>query len=234
MTQQYPPQGCDGPWQPPRYDPELHRQRINQGKPPRQDPDRPSQDYEPPPQPQQGAQVYPQEPSYGGYQPVRPHHRKPSRIPLYGGIAALVLIVGGGAAYALAGGTSPKPLTCPQQYQQWKTGPADAIAKRTLGTETNALTSAAKSDDIPAMDSALKNLGTDAAQLERYPMPSCADPAGYWPQMLADLKAAGDNAGSTSGLAGFLTVMAPMEKAKLLEEKLQAELARTADVKTTS
>ena len=82
------------------------------------------------------------------------------------------------------------------------------------------------------MDAALAKLGNDAAQLEKYPMPACADPAGYWTQMLGDLKAAGDNAGATSGLGGLLTAMAPAEKVKPLETELQAELARTAGVKS--
>lgn len=206
MTEQYPPQGQ--PWQPQQYDPQLHRQRIG-GQPPQQ--------------------PYPQEPFYGEYQP-QPNRRKRSRAPLYA-VVALVAIAGG-TAYALTGGGSPaKPLTCKQQYQQWKTGPAGAIAKRTLTADDSALTSAANSDDIPAMNSALGKLGNDATQLGQYPMPPCADPAGYWPQMLAGLKAAGDNAGSTSGLGGLLTAMAPMEKVKALEVKLSAELARTADVK---
>ena len=76
-----------------------------------------------------------------------------------------------------------------------------------------------------------RSSGRDAGQLEQYPMPACADPAGYWTQMLADLKAAGDNAGATSGLGGLITAMAPAEKVKPLDTELSAELARTAGVK---
>ena len=219
------------PWQPQQYDPRQHQRRMARQQP------EPSQ--------QQGyGQPYPQgqpqqpglweQPSWqepGQYQPTQPHGRKRSRIPLYAGIAAVIVIAGGGAAYALAGRGSSKPLTCAQQYQAWKTGPADMLAKRTFGPDDTALTAAGNSDDIPAMDSALAKLGQDAGQLEQYPMPACADPAGYWTQMLADLKAAGDNAGATSGLGGLITAMAPAEKVKPLDADLSAELARTAGVK---
>lgn len=91
--------------------------------------------------------------------------------------------------------------------------------------------SAANAEDIPETDAALKAAGNDAAAPQAHPMPACADPAGYWPQMLTDLKAAGDNAGSAPGLGGLMTAMAPIENMKPLESKLSAELARTAGVK---
>lgn len=222
----------DQPWQPQQYDPRQHQRRMVRQQP------EPSQQQgygQPYPQGQPRQQPGPwEQPSWqepGQYQPPQPHGRKRSRIPLYAGIAAVIVIAGGGAAYALAGRGSSKPLTCAQQYQAWKTGPADILAKRTFGPDDTALTAAGNSDDIPAMDSALAKLGQDAGQLEQYPMPACADPAGYWTQMLADLKAAGDNAGATSGLGGLITAMAPAEKVKPLDTELSAELARTADVK---
>lgn len=220
------------PWQPQQYDPAAHHRRM-QGPP--QEPPWRQQGYgQQYPQGQARQQPGPWEQSWqepGQYQDPQPHRRKRSRIPLYAGIAAVIAFSGGGAAYALT--RSPaKPLTCAQQYKAWQGGPADALAKRTLGPDDKALTTAGNADDIPAMDSALGKLGGDASQLEAYPMPACADPAGYWTQMLADIKAAGDNASSTSGLGGLLTAMAPAEKVKPLEAELTAELARTAGVKT--
>jgi len=228
----------DQPWQPQQYDPAAHHRRM-QGPPQEQTQEQPwrqqgyGQQY-PQGQPQQ--QPGPWEQSSwqqpGQHQRPQPHRRKRSRIPLYAaGAAVVIALAGGGAAYALT--RSPaKPLTCAQQYKAWQGGPADALAKRTFGPDDKALTAAGNVDDIPAMDSALGKLGSDASQLEAYPMPACADPAGYWTQMLADIKAAGDNAGSTSGLGGLITAMAPAEKVKPLEAELSAELARTAGVKT--
>jgi hypothetical protein len=165
-------------------------------------------------------------PGYG-YEP-QPHRRRRSRAPLYAGIAAVIVIAGGGAAYALTGSSGPaKPLTCKQQYAAWKTGPARDLAQRTLGPDGKALQSAANSEDIPATVAALKTIGNDAIRLQQYPMPACADPAGYWTRMLADMKAAGDNAGSASGLGALVAAMAPMQQAQPLEAKLSAELKRT-------
>lgn len=229
--QQY-PQGQS--WQPPQYNPRQHQRRMVRQQPEPSQQQGYGQPY-PQSQPQQQADPW-EQPSWqepGQYQHPQPHGRKRSRILLYAGIAAVIVIAGGGAAYALIGRGSAKPLTCAQQYQAWKTGPADILAKRTFGPDATALTAAGNSDDIPAMDSALAKLGQDAGQLEQDPMPVCADPAGYWTQMLADLKAAGDNAGSTSGLGGLITAMAPAEKVKPRETELSAELARTAGVKTT-
>ena len=173
-----------------------------------------------------------------------PHRRKRSRGPLYAVVAGLIVIAGAGAAYALVshgtgsssaaglvshGTGSPsaaKPPACQQQYNAWKTGPARAQAKQLI-TDFNKVTAAASAEDITALTSALEAAGPDAAALEQYPMPACADPGGYWEQMLARIKAAGDNAGSASGLGGILLAEAPLKQVPGIEQKLSAELKRS-------
>jgi hypothetical protein len=59
----------------------------------------------------------------------------------------------------------------------------------------NGLQSAGKSDDINLMRGALRRAGILAHQLQAYPMPRCADPAGYWAQTVADIRADGDTPG---------------------------------------
>ncbi len=54
-------------------------------------------------------------------------------------------------------------------------------------------------------------------------MPACADPGRYWGQVLALIKAAGDNAGSASGLGGLLLAEAPLKQLPGVEQKLSAE-----------
>ena len=102
--EQYRPE--DQPWQP-QYDPRQHQRRSSgpQEAPWQQAPyppqDYPSRDQWQPQQPRQ---------DYGQFQPRQRHHRKRSRAPLYTGIAALIVIAGGGTAYALAGhGGTPSP-----------------------------------------------------------------------------------------------------------------------------
>lgn len=212
---QYPPQGYgqqypqDQPWQRQQYDPEAHRQRLGRGQP--------------------------QAAPWG--QPGQPpsHRRKRSRWPVYAGLGALFFVVAGGIAYALAGhGSTAAPAaaavakteTCKQQYAAWKTSPARAGVNK-MGAAMQKVQSAADAGDIPETDSDLKAAGNDAAALRAYPMPACADPAGYWPRILTDIKAGGDNAGSSTGLGGMILAMEPLKKVGPLEKKMHAELKRT-------
>ena len=162
----------------------------------------------------------------------QPHRRKRFRSLVYAGTATLIVIVGAGAGYALAGhrtggASSAQPLSCKQQYSDWKTGPANAQGKQ-LDADLSKVSAAGSAEDITTLTSALKAAGADATALERYPMPVCADPDGYWGQMLARIKAAGDNAGSASGLGGILLAEAPLKQVPGLEQKLSAELKRAA------
>jgi hypothetical protein len=60
-----------------------------------------------------------------------------------------------------------------------------------------------------------------------HPVPKCADPAGYWAQIFDHVKAAGDKARSSSGMAGLVLAEAPFKAIPRLERKLDAELRRT-------
>jgi hypothetical protein len=88
-----------------------------------------------------------------------------------------------------AAATVPAPRSsCKQQYSAWKYGPARAPGKK-LVTALNAVQSASDSEDVPVLLAALKTAGAAAASSARYPMPSCADPHGYWGAMLARIRA---------------------------------------------
>lgn len=165
------------------------------------------------------------------YQPPAPRRRRTWTLYAASGIA--LLAVSAGATVALLhhhSGAAARPLTCKQQYAAWKTGPAHAQAM-TLKADGKALDAAGSSEDIKMILSSLKTIGADATALQAYPMPACADPKGYWPQVLADMKAAGDNADGASGLGGLLLAEAPLKKVQPLETKLNAELAKTAGIK---
>jgi hypothetical protein len=74
----------------------------------------------------------------------------------------------------------------------------------------------------------MKRAGADAAALQAYPMPACADPARYWHQILASVRAAADNANmGGGGLAALALAEGPGKKAETLTGKLAAELRRT-------
>lgn len=127
-------------------------------------------------------------------------------------------------APARAAATSA-PRTCAQQYAVWKKGPAVAPGKK-LTAAIAAFQSVGATDDIPETLKAIEAAGTEAARLAQYPMPACADPHGYWTAMLIRVKAAGDNAGSSSGVAGLLATEAPLQAVSGLETKLDAELKK--------
>jgi hypothetical protein len=117
--------------------------------------------------------------------------------------------------------------TCKQQYDAWKTGPARTRAD-SIEADLNKVQSAANAEDVPRLNSALKAAGRDAAALDAYPMPACADPKGYWAQILGYVQAAGDNAGTSSGLSGLILAMAPLQKIQGVQAKLTAELDKDA------
>ena len=140
-------------------------------------------------------------------------------------IAAALIVAGGCGVYWLhSQGDIGQPLTCPEQYANWKSG-APAAAK--AQSDARALTAAAGSEDIPGVASALEAIGGDAASLQADPMPACADPAGYWPRYLTEIKAAGDNAGTSSGLGALLLAAGPLKQVAGIQGKLSAELERT-------
>lgn len=226
------PQGQDPGRQPPAAHPQWGGQQpdpwagsVAGGQP--QYPPQPS--YQPPPQYQQPQY---QPPGYGSqFPPPGPprRHKKSRGYATWIAAGVVIGVAAAGAAVYVLHGSNSGPLTCAQQYANWKTGPANAPGKQ-LEAAAAGISAAGKSEDIAVMDSGLKALGADATTLQAYPMPACADPAGYWSQYLGAMKAAGDNAGTASGLGGLLLAEAPLKQVPAIQSKLTAELAQTAGV----
>jgi hypothetical protein len=93
--------------------------------------------------------------------------------------------------------------------------------------DLRALQAAGNAEDIKLLQAALVRAGHDAKPVEAYPPPRCADPHGYWHQILIELQAAADNASTGSGLGALLLAMGPLQKVKAAEKKLSAELKQT-------
>jgi hypothetical protein len=93
--------------------------------------------------------------------------------------------------------------------------------------DLHALQAAANAEDIKLLDAALVRAGHDAKPVEAYPPPRCADPHGYWHQILTGLQAAADNASTGSGLGALLLAIPPLKNVKVAEKKLTAELKQT-------
>jgi hypothetical protein len=144
-------------------------------------------------------------------------------------LAAVVALTACGTHAATTSSTAAAPATtaaasCHDQYQAWKTGAGKAKAKQ-LVKALDSLQSAG--EDLVLMTDALKRSARIAHQLQAYPIPRCADPAGYWRKTLADIRAGGDNASTSSGLAAVILAMAPLKEVPPLERKLTAELKKT-------
>ena len=144
-------------------------------------------------------------------------------------LAALGFYVTRGRGVGRPAAAAATTASCRQQYQAWKYGPARPDGKK-LAAALNGVQSAGTSDDITLMRAGLKRAGRIAHRLQAYPMPHCADPAGYWAQTVADIRASGDNAGAATGLMGLIAAEVPLKKVPALEHKLQAEVKSTAGV----
>lgn len=155
-------------------------------------------------------------------------------------VAAIALTACGGSGTATPAAAPPATPsaaahqaapTCKQSYDAWKTGPAVKAATAKLESALRKTQSAGSDDDITLLQSSLESAGHAAQELAAYPMPSCADPKGYWPKMLALLRASGDNAKTSSGLSALILAEAPLQKVPAVEARLTAELKK--DVKAS-
>lgn len=153
-----------------------------------------------------------------------------SRAYMLAGFAAVALIAGGGAANAqtIHGGPAT-PLSCQQQYTAWRAGPVRAAGQQVM-TDLTALKSA-NSEDVSQLTYGLRRLSYDSSTLERYPMPTCADPAGYWAQSITYM---GNSAAMYAQRPGSMPVISPaafMQRVRNLRTRLSAELSRTVGLK---
>lgn len=127
-----------------------------------------------------------------------------------------------GGTPTTAGGPSAPPPSCHQQYETWKHSAPAKKVKADLGT----VSTAASDEDLLKLRASLVSA---VHALNAVPhIPRCADPAGYYGQMLGHLTAAADNIKSQSGLGGLLLAVAPLKAMETAGKKLSAELRKTA------
>ena len=119
------------------------------------------------------------------------------------------------------------PVSCRQQYQTWRHGPAKVPASR-LAAALSAVQADGQSGDASGMRSAMRELIPAAVALAARPMPHCADPAGLYAGFIDRIYAAGHNARSANGLASLRRAAAPLTRLKAIKRQLTAELHRDA------
>jgi hypothetical protein len=129
-----------------------------------------------------------------------------------------------------AASPAPAPPSCHQQYEAWKHGVVGggfAAFRSAFG----AVAWAAHHQDAPKLAAALKQAGAAARWLSATPPPRCADPQGYYGQILATATAAADSAKAATGLSALILAADRLKTVPGIENKLKAELDKTVGVK---
>ena len=159
---------------------------------------------------------------------------------LTAGLALTACGSGGGSAAPAGPGTSPTasagtgagPVAsaaspgCLAQYRLWTSGPAHAAGDN-LTAALNGLAAASAASDTATVGAALQQAGTAARALAHYPIPSCADPKGYWQAVLKQIEAAADSASTSQGQGTLTIAQGVMKQMPGLERKLATELQAT-------
>jgi hypothetical protein len=115
---------------------------------------------------------------------------------------------------------------CLLQYRLWASGPAHAAGDN-LTAALNGLAAASAASEVATASAALKRAGTAARALEHYPIPSCADPQGYWHAVLQQIEGAASSAGTSQGQGALTIAQGVMKQMPKLERKLATELQVT-------
>jgi hypothetical protein len=115
---------------------------------------------------------------------------------------------------------------CLLQYRLWASGPAHAAGDN-LTAALNGLAAASAASEVATASAALKRAGTAARALEDYPIPSCADPQGYWHAVLQQIEGAASSAGTSQGQGALTIAQGVMKQMPELERKLATELQVT-------
>ena len=109
--------------------------------------------------------------------------------------------------------TAAMAATCKQRYDAWQQGPGNGLV-----AALNAVGAAETAGNAQALTAALKQAAPAVAKAARNPLPSCADPKGYWEVLLMHVNAAVAGKSSAAG------VQAAMKDVPGIEHALTTEL----------
>jgi hypothetical protein len=110
-------------------------------------------------------------------------------------------------------------IECPQLYRAWKNGPAGKVV-----TAVSMVAAATAGGGHQAQTAAVKNAAPEVRAAASLPMPSCADPKGYWDALLLHVNAASESLGSAGEAE---TMKAALQEVPQLERELNSELQRS-------
>ena len=148
-------------------------------------------------------------------------------------LAAITLVAAACSSHGSSPGSPPSgssapatPVSCRQQYQNWKHGPAQ-IPSHHIKAALTAVQVAESARNAPAMKSAMQQLPPDVLAMANHPIPHCADPAGLFAEFLVRIYKVGNHARSAKGLGDLLLAASPLKGLKTIEDQLTLELRRT-------
>lgn len=104
------------------------------------------------------------------------------------------------------------PVSCSQQYQTWNHGPGKGLI-----AIFNTVSVASTAGDPQALTVTLKKTKPSVARATSSPVPTCADPRGYWTVLLMHINAAEASKGSAA-------MRAAIKGVPEIERELTAEL----------
>jgi hypothetical protein len=122
---------------------------------------------------------------------------------------------GGGSPAAMH---SAMAVTCKQRYGTWQQGPGKGLA-----AALDAVGAAEAAGNNQALTAALKQVEPIIATVTRNPLPSCADPKGYWEVLLMHVNAA------TASKASASSQQAALRGVPTITNELTTELKHTGE-----
>lgn len=124
---------------------------------------------------------------------------------------------------------SEEASRCKQLYQAWEDGPAHAEISQFLPALA-ALQEADSGKNLPAITAAAQKAAQPAGQLARYPVPACADPVGYFAEILDTVRIAAAKAGTAESQSAVIQALAPVKEVPTLEAAFSAEVKTATGV----
>ena len=125
---------------------------------------------------------------------------------------------------------SEEASRCKQLYQAWEDGPAHAEISQFLPALA-ALQEADSGKNLPAITAAAQKAAQSAGQLARYPVPACANPVGYFAEILEHGCLYGTaKSGTTESQAAVIQALAPVKEVPTLEAAFSAEVKTATGV----
>jgi hypothetical protein len=130
-------------------------------------------------------------------------------------------------------GSSPPASTvagttaaCAQEYHAWQNGPAHlTIIKFEAAQEV--LDKESSSGQVTLIAAALNILGQRAAALASFPVPSCADPQGFFAALLSQIVAVTGEVGPDATLTDLQQAINQLSSVFSLESDFTAEVKQT-------